>query len=66
LEQNDAESAALIKAMLMQDQMNNPYFEDAYDNTYYAKEATGVKKDVKKGSDEEDGKYSRLAPEPQL
>jgi len=54
LEQNDAESAALIKAMLMQDQMNNPYFDDAYENDF-VKEAPASKHD-KKASDDEDGK----------
>lgn len=59
LEQNDAESAALIKAMLMQDQMNNPYYDDAYDNDF-VKEAPAVKRGGdKKASDDEDGKSLR-------
>ncbi len=58
LEQNDAESAALIKAMLMQDQMNNPYYDDAYDNDF-VKEAPAAKRGDKKASDDEDGKPLR-------
>lgn len=48
--------------MLMQDQMNNPYYDDAYDNDF-VKEAPAVKASRdKKASDDEDGKSLQLHP----
>lgn len=45
----------------MQDQMNNPYYDDAYDNDF-VKEAPVVKRGDKKASDDEDGKSMRSSP----
>lgn len=46
----DAESAALIEAMLLQDQYDNPYVEDIYGNTFEVGDDQKLR-----NSDDEDG-----------
>lgn len=40
LDTTDAESAALIRAMLAQDSMENPYADDSYSNSYASSSST--------------------------